>query len=624
MGFPPGAQKERSIVMKKVIRTVLLSLLLLLAGCGKVSPGQEEQDTIRVYLWTTSLYENYAPYVQSQLPDINIQFVVGNNDLDFYTFMEENGGLPDIITCCRFSLHDAAPLCGSLMDLSITNEAGAVYNSYLNSFLNADGTVNWLPVCADAHGVVVNRGLFEKYDIPLPTDYDSFVSACKAFESLGIRGFTADFANDYTCMEVLQGLSATQLSSAAGRAWRTAYSEPENTDRMGLDTEVWPGAFERMEQFIRDTGLGAEDAQYGYTEVTELFGDEEVAMYFSSSAGVKLFREQGLDAIFLPVFGESGEGWLVTTPYFQVALNRDLEQDSGRREKAMKVLRVMMSQEAQDLIANGQDTLSYSQNVALKLTEDLKDVRACVEENRMFIRVASNEFFAASMDVIPKMLTGAYNAQEAYTAFDGSLRGMATLESPLALSLTEGYSNFTHSRGGNQAYSLMAGTLRGVYGTDVLLATGNSFTGCALAGEYTPKMAGYMVMPNGLRAYRGTLTGKELKKIAHAYVEGVEEGFVPFNLGSLPISSGLSLKVQRGEQGYTLTGITKDRKPIADGAQYTVTCLATQKHMIPLLEKGFELEDLGSVRNTWVEAVEGGNVTLEPPEDYITVRSANG
>ena len=609
--------------MKKSILSALLALLLLLAGCGKTSPQQEEQDTIRVYLWATSLYETYAPYVQSQLPDVNIQFVVGNNDLDFYTFMEENSGLPDIITCCRFSLHDAAPLSASLMDLSTTNEAGAVYNSYLNSFRNADGTVNWLPVCADAHGMVVNRGLFEKYSIPLPTDYDSFVSACKAFEALGIRGFTADFANDYTCMEMLQGLSATQLSSAAGRAWRTAYSKPENTDRMGLDTEVWPGAFERMERFIQDTGLGAEDAEYGYTEVTELFGNEEVAMYFGSSAGVRAFRDQGMDAIFLPIFGESGEGWLVTTPYFQVALNKDLEQDSSRREKAMKVLKVMMSQEAQDIIANGQDTLSYSQNVELKLTEDLKDVRACVEENRMFIRVASNEFFAASIDVIPKMLSGELNAQEAYTAFDGSLRSTFSQEDPPALSLTDSYSNFTHSQGGNQAYSFMAGTLREIYGTDVLLATGNSFTGCALAGEYTPKMAGYMVMPNGLRAYRGTLTGKELKKIAQAYVEGVERGFVPFNLGSLPISSGLSLKVQRNDRGYTLTGIMKDRKPIADGDKFTVTCLATQKHMIPLLEKGFELEDLGSVRSTWVEAVEGRNVALEPPEDYITVRSAN-
>ena len=35
---------------------------------------------------------------------------------DFYKF-KENGGLPDIITCCRFSLHDASPLKDSLMDL---------------------------------------------------------------------------------------------------------------------------------------------------------------------------------------------------------------------------------------------------------------------------------------------------------------------------------------------------------------------------------------------------------------------------------------------------------------------------------------------------------------------------
>ena len=73
-------------------------------------------------------YEKYAPYIQKQLPDINIEFVVGNNDLDFYRFLNENGGLPDIITCCRFSLHDASPLKDSLMDLSTTNEAGAVYN----------------------------------------------------------------------------------------------------------------------------------------------------------------------------------------------------------------------------------------------------------------------------------------------------------------------------------------------------------------------------------------------------------------------------------------------------------------------------------------------------------------
>ena len=178
--------------------------------------------------------------------------------------------------------------------------------------------------------------------------------------------------------------------------------------------------------------------------------------------------------------------------------------------------------------------MSYSQNVELKLTENLKGSRHCVEQNHMFIRVGSNEFFKTSIEVIPKMLSGEYNAQEAYTAFDGTLRGMTTLEDPLALFLTESYSGFTHSQGGNPAFSFMANTLRGVYGTDVLLATGNSFTGRALAGEYTPKIAGYMVMPNGPRAYQGTLTGKELKKIAQAYERAWRRALCPLTWALCP------------------------------------------------------------------------------------------
>lgn len=51
--------------------------------------GKEDAETITVYLWSTSLYEKYAPYVQEQLPDINVEFVVGNNNLDFYKFLKE-------------------------------------------------------------------------------------------------------------------------------------------------------------------------------------------------------------------------------------------------------------------------------------------------------------------------------------------------------------------------------------------------------------------------------------------------------------------------------------------------------------------------------------------------------
>ena len=610
------------------VLAALVMAVSLLAGCGTKTAEQvqeqEDAQTIQVYLWSTSLYETYAPYVQSQLPDVNIEFIVGNNDLDFYKFLQENGGLPDIITCCRFSLHDAAPLKDSLMNLAMTNEAGAVYNTYLNSFKNEDGSVNWLPVCADAHGFVVNRSLFEQYGIPLPTDSESFAAACQAFETVGIRGFTADYSYDYTCMETLQGLSAAELTTTAGRKWRTAYSDPANTARVGLDDTVWPGAFERMARFIQDTHLTAEDLEHTYDDVMNLFRNGEVAMYFGSSAGVKMFQDEGIDTIFLPFFSQNGEKWLMTTPYFQIALNRDLEQDPARREKAMKVLNVMLSEEAQNrIVADGQDVLSYSQNVPLRLTEYMKDVRDVVEENHMYIRIASNDFFATSKDVVSKMIAGEYTAKQAYQAFNARLLAEdAPADDEIVLTSGKSYSNVFHKNGGNASFSVMANTLRGVYGTDVLIAAANSFTGSVLKADYTPKMAASMIMPNSLLAYQRAMTGAELKETVRAFVEGREGGFVPFNRGSLPVVSGIAVEVKEASGSYTLTGITRNGQPLRDDDTVTVTCLATAKQMAPLLadkSAGFTGGDQ-QVKSIWTEDVSGGGAALAEPENYMTLR----
>ena len=607
--------------------SVLMALVMavsLLTGCGTKTAEnvekQEDAQTIQVYLWSTSLYETYAPYIQSQLPDVKIEFIVGNNDLDFYKFLQENGGLPDIITSCRFSLHDAAPLKDSLMNLALTNEAGAVYNTYLNSFKNEDGSVNWLPVCADAHGFVVNR----KYDIPLPTDYESFVSACQAFEKVGIRGFTADYTYDYTCMETLQGLSAAELTTTDGRKWRTAYSDPASTARVGLDDTVWPGAFERMAQFIQDTHLTADDLALNYDDVTGMFRNGEVAMYFGSSAGVKMFQDEGIDTIFLPFFSQNGEKWIMTTPYFQIALNRDLEQDTARREKAMKVLNVMLSEEAQSrIVADGQDVLSYSQNVPLRLTEYMKDVRDVVEENHMYIRIASNDFFAVSKDVVSKMIAGEYTARQAYRAFNARLLAEETPDDDeIVLTSGKSYSNVFHANGGSASFSVMANTLRGVYGTDVLLATANSFTGSVLQADYNKKMAASMIMPNGLMSRQRTMTGAELKETVRAFVEGCEGGFVPFNRGSLPVVSGIAVEVKEASGSYTLTGITRNGQPLKDDDTVTVTCLAAEKQMEALLasESGTSLDGDTWVKNRWRDYVSGGGAALAEPENYITLR----
>ena len=602
---------------------VMVTVISLLSGCGGKSAEKEDAETITVYLWSTSLYEKYAPYVQEQLPDINVEFVVGNNNLDFYKFLKENGGLPDIITCCRFSLHDASPLKDGLMDLSTTNAAGAVYDSYLSNFMNEDGSVNWVPVCADAHGFIANKDLFEKYDIPLPTDYESFVFACQAFDKVGIRGFTADYYYDYTCMETLQGLSASELSSVEDRKWRTIYSDPDNTKREGLDSIIWPEAFENMEQFIKDTGLSQDDLDMNYDDIVEMYQSGKLAMYFGSSSGVKMFQDQGINTTFLPFFQKNGEKWLMTTPYFQVALNSDLTKDETRRKKAMKVLNTMLSEDAQNrVISDGQDLLSYSQDVDLKLTEYLKDVKPVIEENHMYIRIASNDFFSVSKDVVSRMITGEYDAEQAYQSFNSQLLEEKSVSEKAILDSQKSYSNRFHSSGGNAAYSVMANTLRGIYGIDVLIATGNSFTGNVLKAGYTKKMAGNMIMPNSLSAYSSTMSGAELKEMVKNFVEGYEGGFIPFNRGSLPVFSGISVEVKETDNGYILGKVTKNGKKVQDNDTFTVTCLAAPKHMKAYPADANVVFDGGdtTVEDTWTGYVSDGDAVLAEPEDYITLR----
>ena len=89
--------EEKDRMKTKTLRRLFSMLaalvmgLSLLTGCSEKNAErtqeQEDAQTIQVYLWSTSLYENYAPYVQAQLPDVNIEFIVGNNDLDFYKFL---------------------------------------------------------------------------------------------------------------------------------------------------------------------------------------------------------------------------------------------------------------------------------------------------------------------------------------------------------------------------------------------------------------------------------------------------------------------------------------------------------------------------------------------------------
>jgi len=224
--------------------------------------------------------------------------------------------------------------------------------------------------------------------------------------------------------------------------------------------------------------------------------------------------------------------------------------------------------------------------------------------------------------VVSKMISGEYDAKQAYQSFNSQLLAEESASENTVLDSQKSYSNRFHSSGGNAAYSVMANTLRGIYGTDVLLATGNSFTGNVLKAEYTEKMAGSMIMPNSLSAYSCKMSGEELKETVRNFVEGYQGGFIPFNRGSLPVFSGISVEVKETDDGYTLSKVTKDGKKVQDNDTFTVTCLAIPKHMEAYPADDNIVFDGGntSVDDTWTGYISDGDAILAEPEDYMTLR----
>ena len=63
--------KKQSRVFSVLL--VMVTAISLLSGCGEKSAEKEDAETITVYLWSTNLYEKYAPYIQEQLPDVNVE-----------------------------------------------------------------------------------------------------------------------------------------------------------------------------------------------------------------------------------------------------------------------------------------------------------------------------------------------------------------------------------------------------------------------------------------------------------------------------------------------------------------------------------------------------------------------
>ena len=613
--------------------------LCLLSGCGgkTEAPKKEaepEKISLSFYAYDRSMFKEFTPWLEEKFPNIEFTFIQSFNTIEYFKDLLGRGEeIPDIITCRRFSLNDAAPMAEHLMDLSTSEVAGTFYSSYLDLNREPGGAIRWLPMCAEVDSIVANKDLFDQYGIPLPTNYAEFVAAIDAFEELGIKGFQTDWFYDYSCLETMQGCAISDLMSLEGTAWRMAYESDATGSQVGLDDVVWPRVFEKYEQFLKDVRLQPGDEELQFTKVTVPFREGRTAMFRNTAAlADNVMNEDGINCVMLPYFGEtSQDNWLLTYPMCQLAVSNAVERDEAKKAAVMEVLLAIFSEEGQKHVAAGTSMLSYNKEVKIATSPSLQYVQELIDSNHLYMRLASTEVFGISQDVGHKMMTGEYDAQSAYDAFNAQITSYKDPDAMEVLFTQEkAYSNDLTSHGSAAASSLM-NTLRAAFDDQIAIGYSPVASTSIYAGDYTLQQAKWILTARNA-IYRGTYTGAEVRQFMDWLVNVKEDGANPIHHRNLlPVTSGLAYTVTEYQRGkFRLGDITVDGQPLDDNATYTMLLVGADTFLEHPTFCGCPMpEELKARREPYLvsdyssqecmqEALQKTRQFLEPTE-YVTI-----
>ena len=627
---------------KKRLISLLLAFAMaatLLAGCtgqkNSVTKEKEnEKISITMFLWDRSMLKEFSPWLEEKFPDIEFTFVQSFNTIEYYKDLLARGEqIPDIITCRRFSLNDAAPLSRYLMDLSTTEVAGTFYSSYLDVNRETSGAIRWLPMCAEVDSIMANKDLFDQYGIPLPTNYAEFVAAIDAFEAQGIKGFQTDWSYDYSCLETMQGCAIPELMSLEGTTWRMAYESETEDQQVGLDDKVWPRVFEKYEQFLKDVRFQPGDEELQFSVTMEPYYQGKTAMVRNTAAlADHITEELGINSVILPYFGETAaDNWLLTYPMCQLAVSRTVEQDEAKKAAVMEILLAIFSEEGQRHVAAGTSVLSYNKEVEIAPTPSLAYVQDCITSNHLYMRLASTEVFAISQEVGHRMMTGELDAKAAYDAFDAQITHYADPDAAEVLFTQQNaYSNDFTDHGSAAASSLM-NTLRGAFDDQIAIGYSPVATTPIFAGDYTLQQAKWILTARNA-IYRGEYTGAEVRRFMDWLVNVKEDGSNPVHHRNLiPVTSGLEYTVTEYERGkFRLEEVTVNGEPLDKTATYTLLLVGADNFLEhPTFCNCPMPEDLKARREPYLISDYSSQECMQealtktrqflPPTEYVTI-----
>ena len=262
---------------------------------------------------------------------------------------------------------------GKLMDLS-----GLACAQNLRDVVKTANVVNGklvaIPQEVVAYGLFINKDMFDRYDIKLPETPDEFLECCRIFKENGIE--TPVGANRWW-------LETFVLAQAYADLYNGGNTEAEiaalNSGESKYSDYMRPG-FEFLQELI---DCGYVDAKKAYvSEAFEGEGDDFLAQktpivmaYWGAANTDTAYGKTDFEMLVIGF--PSNRGQMPVIPMTGFAVGADAEH----AEDAMRVLDVILSDEALRIYTETNKVISHSKNVELDCVPALKPLNDRIQEN---------------------------------------------------------------------------------------------------------------------------------------------------------------------------------------------------------------------------------------------------
>ena len=616
--------------MKKISRRSFLAASGILAAgtvltaCGQdngtVSQSGEEKASgpLRVYFWETPLIRNVASYIREQLPGKDIEFITGNNNASLYSYLNDHGDLPDIITIRKFSAVDAKDLRPYLLDLSSYDVVSDYYPYALQYYKNADTSIQWLPVCGIPETLLVNKTLLDQYGLTLPESYADYAQLCADLAANGVKPLTLELKHDWAAHSLLQGAAIGEFTSLAGIEWRTNAESAEGD--IPFDDALWHSIFSDVNTFIKDSRFTPDDLPVALTDAKDAFAEGRAAMFHGTPQVMAELQNRMTNAevVRIPYFSQhSQDSYIYASPSLHLAFNKSLEKEPKKLETALKLLDCLISEEGQKLISGG-GVLSYSTK-SPSLMEDVKGLEKEIAGNSIYTRYAANQSFPASLQAVQGLISGEMDEAQAYDTFRTVMNSKT--EEDASITFEKQYSIFLNEKGGRDAASAILNTVRQAVGADVAFTPYYYYTASIYQGSCTATQLKLLTAQDSdTPLYLETLTGAELEELIECYLTDPANSSLEIKTNyELPVASGMKYTVQRNETGFELSGLEVGGVPVEQETEYTVLITHGVSKCLIALQPERELTPVeGNLSKQWRTAITDGKPVADP-EDYIAI-----